>query len=426
MTSSLESFTTKRIKKVDHLILTKRKTMTTPFQKLQKLAQEKFASRAAHYDETATFPVKDFKELAAAGLLGPTIGKEYGGLGYDHHQGTIIELWKMTKEIAKANMAMARCWEGHANSMVLLNNIATEAQKQRWFKGVMEKGEIWSAWSGEPLAVAPHENQRFGTLLSKVPGGYMLSGNKVFCSSAPGADWAILLVNTAGRGGARHSGAGAATVLMIACKLSDSTITMDDRWWQPVGMRASVSYEVQFDQTFLPDENVIGYPGQYLAEDWQTRFTPHYTATFLGGAEAAYAYTLNYIKKQKKEQDPYIQHRIAKMSINIETAKLWLEQVSKLWGEGAIEEAKTAGNTARYLIEQLATETVNHAIHACGARSMIQPSALERIHRDLSFYTRHDNDDQVLAMVGRNALGLTHDKSFFNTTTTKEKMPIVK
>ena len=383
-------------------------------ERLKVLANEKFAGRAAHYDETATFPSQDFKELFEANLLGPTVSELYGGLGLGHHDGNILPLWMMTKEIAKANMAMARCWEGHANSMVLLNYIASEEQKKKWFSGVVEKGEIWSAWSGEPLAVAPHENQKFGTRLKKVDGGYILNGTKVFCSSAPGADWAILLVNTAGEGGARHSGAAAATVLMIACQLSDPSVTFDDKWWKPIGMRASVSYQVDFDDTFLPEENVIGYPGQYLKEEWQTRFTPHYAATFLGGAEAAFEHTLNYIKKQKKEGDPYIQHRIGKMSMNIETANLWLQKVAGLWEAGQEEEAKRAGNAARYLVEQLATETVNHAIHACGARAMIQPSPLERIHRDLSFYTRHDNDDQVLAMVGRSILDIDHDKSFFN------------
>ena len=383
-------------------------------EKLKVLAKEKFAGRAAQYDETASFPEEDFKDLFDANLMAPTVSGEYGGLGLGHHDGHIGSLWMMTKEIAKANMALARCWEGHANSMVLLNYIANPEQKKRWFEGVVHRGEIWSAWSGEPLAVAPHENQKFGTRLKKVKGGYLLSGSKVFCSSAPGADWAILLVNTAGEGGARHSGVAAATVLMIACKLSDSTVSFDDAWWQPIGMKASVSYHVKFDNTFLPDVNVIGYPGQYLAEDWQTRFTPHYAATFLGGAEAAYEHTLKYVKKQKKEQDPYIQHRIAKMSMNIDTANLWLWKVAGLWESGNDEGAKTAGNAARYLIEQLAAETVNHAIHACGARSMIQPSPLERIHRDLSFYARHDNDDQVLSMVGRSILGIDHDKSFFN------------
>jgi hypothetical protein len=44
---------------------------------------------------------------------------------------------------------------------------------------------------------------------------------------------------------------------------------------------------------------------------------------------------------------------------------------------------------------------------------LIRPSALERVYRDLSFYVRHDNDDQILATIGKSVLGLTHDPSFY-------------
>jgi len=52
-------------------------------------------------------------------------------------------------------------------------------------------------------------------------------------------------------------------------------------------------------------------------------------------------------------------------------------------------------------------------VRACGARSLNRPSALEQIHRDLSIYIRHDNDDQVLATVGRALLGKNFDASFY-------------
>ncbi|MEL6867726.1 MAG: acyl-CoA dehydrogenase family protein, partial [Bacteroidota bacterium] len=223
-----------------------------------------------------------------------------------------------------------------------------------------------------------------------------------------------LLVNPEGSGGARHAGKAGNTVMMMACDMRDDSISLDDAWWDPIGMRASVSFKVNFDQTFLSEKDVLGYPGQYLEEEWQTRFSPHYGATYMGGAEAAYELALNYIRKQNKQADPYIQHRVAKMHLNIETGKMWLQKVASLWESGQIDAAKNAGNSARYLLEQLATETVDHAVHACGARSMIRPSALERIYRDLSFYARHDNDDQVLAIVGKTVLGIDHDKSFFN------------
>jgi alkylation response protein AidB-like acyl-CoA dehydrogenase len=321
----------------------------------------------------------------------------------------------MTKELARADMALARCWEGHVNSQVLINALGDERQKDRWFQGIVERGDIWAAWSGEPQARIPGQKARFGTTVHPVKGGYQIDGTKVFATSAPSARWAILLVNTHGPGGARHSTA-VDGLLLLACDLTDPSVRFDESWWDPIGMRATVSYLVHFDQTFIPEENRLGQPGQYLREGWQTRFSPHYGATFLGGAEGAYEYALEYVASQEKAGDPYVQHRIATMALNLESSHLWLRRVADLWQAGNHSEARSAGNRARYLLEAWATDTVQQALHACGARGLIRPSPLERIYRDLSFYVLHDNADQVLATIGREILGQAHDASFFNPT----------
>ncbi len=381
--------------------------------KARALSQLHFIDRAERHDEEAVFPKQNFEDLKEAQFMALMADVQLGGHGISHQSGSINDQWQVTKEFAKADMAFARCWEGHSNAVLIINQIAKEEQKSRWFKGIVENGDIWTAWSGEPQVKKPGQKARFGTQIQELDDGYIVSGTKIFCTSAPGADWAILFVSPSGPGGARHN-SGDSDVIMLACPLDDPTIEFDDSWWNPIGMKASVSYLVRFNETFIPKENLIGYPGQYLKEDWQVRLTPQYAATFLGGAEAAFDYTLEYIKKQKRESDPYVQHRIAKMSMNIDTCNMWLQKTSDHWGRGEIEKAKLASNSSRYYIELLVTETVQHAIHICGARSMIKPSILERILRDLSFYSRHDNHDHVLATIGKSVLGETHDVSFFN------------
>ena len=376
------------------------------------LARERFAPRAACYDRTASFPREDFDDLHAAGLGAPTIPREHGGLGLGPFRGDSYTLWMMTKEIARADLSLARCWEGHANSLLLLDAMASPEQQARWFPGVVERGEKWVVWSGEPQARAPGEPAPFGTTLARVAGGWLVDGTKVFATSAGGAQWAILLVNTAGPGGARHT-TSPETLLMLACELSDASVELDGSWWDPIGMRGTVSHLARFRETFIPEENRIGGPGQYLSGGWQSAFAPHYAASFLGAAEGAYDYALEHLTTQGKGADPYVQQRVARMSIHLETAHLWLRHVARLWDEGRREEAQLAGSRARHLVEHLAEETVHHAIRACGARSLIRPSPLERILRDLTFYIRHDNDDQVLATIGKAVLGQPFDVSFY-------------
>lgn len=392
----------------------------TLVERISQLARDKFASRAACYDRTATFPTENFEDIFNAGLYAPAVPTEYGGLGLGH-QTDIFTLWMMTKELAKVDLSLARCWEGHANAQVIIAGMANESQKKRWFEGIVQRGEKWAAWSGEPQSQIPGQKVSLGTTIQVVDDGYILDGTKVFATSAPAAQWAVLLVNSTGTGGSRHSNSSPTSVLMLACDLSDPSVSFDDSWWQPIGMRGTVSYLVRFNQTFIPKKNVIGYPGQYVIEEWQTRFTPQYGAAFLGAAEGSYDYALAYIEKQKKGHDPYVQHRVAKAAINIDTMHFWLRQVATLWETGQELEAKQAGNRARYITEGLAVETVNDCIHACGARSLIQPSPLERIFRDLSFYVLHDNSDRVLSSIGQEILGQSFDRAYFNTHPTHQE-----
>ena len=376
------------------------------------LAADRFAPRAAEYDRLAAFPTDDFRDLFEAGLHAAAVPREHGGHGLGPYRRDVLTLWMMTREFARADLSLARCWEGHVNSVVLLDGLANEEQKSRWFDGIVNRGEIWVAWSGEPQVPAPGETVRFGTTVTEVPGGLVVDGTKVFSTSAGGAQWAILLVSLSGAGGARHA-ASPQDVLMVACDLSHPSVSFDSSWWNPIGMRATASHLARFDRTFIPSENVIGRAGQYLSEGWQTCFTPHYAASFLGAAEAAYLFAVDLIGRQRKGDDPFVQQHIGQMCVNVETGYLWLQHVARLWETGDYEAAKAAGSRARSLIETLAEDTVKRAIRACGARSLNRPSALERIYRDLSFYVRHDNADHILATIGGAILGREHDQSFF-------------
>ncbi len=385
----------------------------TLLERLNRLARTEFAARAARYDKEAIFPEENFADLFNSGFHSATVPIQFGGLGLGPLGEDALTLWMMTKEIAKADLSTGRCWEGHVNSMVILTAAASEEQQQRWFPGVVDRGEIWMAWSGEPQAPTPGQKARFGTRVREVDEGFIVDGTKAFCTGATGAHKAILLVNTAGPGGARHAGSSRDTVIMLACDLADPSISIDSSWWDPIGMRATVSHLVRFDQTLIPKKNLIGYPGQYLKEGWQTCFVPNYAASFLGAAEAAFDYALESVRTQDRSGDPDVQRHVAKMSNNIETSLLWLSRVARLWESKQIEKARMAGSRTRYLTEILAEDTVKRAIRVCGARCLNRPSPLERIYRDLSFYVKHDNSDQILATIGKTVLGEPHDQSFY-------------
>ncbi|MFI9203173.1 acyl-CoA dehydrogenase family protein [Streptomyces sp. NPDC053048] len=381
-------------------------------ERVAKLAREVFAARADGYDRRAAFPQEDFDDLFAAGVLGAAVPREYGGLGFGPHRRNTLPLWEITTSLATADLSLARCWEGHANCLTLIDALGTEEQKGRWFAGVVERGEKWAGWSGEPQASRHGEKRSFGTTLTPVDGGWTVRGSKAFATGATGAQWAVLLVDADGPGGARHAGGTGAGLMLLACDLSDPTVTVDGSWWDPIGMRATVSHVVRFDDTFVPREHLIGDPGSYFAGQWQTAFTPHYAASFLGAAEAVFTYAVAYLRHQHKSGDPYVQQRVGDMAVDLDTARLWLRHVAELWDSGERAGARIAGSRARHVIEHLTERTVRHCVRACGARSLMRPGPVERVLRDLTFYQRHDNDDHIVAMIGREVLGEQHDPSF--------------
>lgn len=381
---------------------------------LQRTAElaEQFAQRADEHDRTSAFPAADFDDLFTAGLNAPTVPVEYGGLGLGPFRRRAHPLWMMTAELAKVDLSLARCWEGHANGLMLVDALGDDTQRAQWFEGVVERGERWVVWSGEPQAPKPGEVRRFGTTLTRTDDGWIIDGKKAFATSAIGADWAILMVNPAGPGGARHLGGSDHSLLMLACQLTHPSITVDASWWNPIGMRATASHVVRFDHTPIPDAWSIGEPGAFLAGGWNATLLPHYAASFLGAAEGAYHYALEYLQRQAKGEDPYVQQRVGQMAVDIRTGHLWLSHVAALWDSDQREPAQLAGSQARQLIEYLSLATVDNTIRSCGARCLIRPSPVERILRDLTLYVRHDNNDHILATLGRVALGLVHDASF--------------
>lgn len=382
------------------------------------MASAGFKDRAERYDIETVFPHENIQDLRDAGMMAAPVDPALGGLGLNGEYGGLYTLWTMTREIAKVDLSFARCWEGHNNALMVLNGLATQSQKQRWFSELHETDVCWAAWSGEPQTMVPGQKAKVGTHLQRVSDGYVLTGNKLFATSAPGASHALLLVSLAGPGGAREASDGGRSVLLLACNLRDASVSFDDSWWDPIGMRSTVSYKVEFNDTFIPDSDCIGEVGAYISEGYQTMFTPHYAASFIGAAEGAFEFALEYIKSQGKQSDPYVQQHVARMHMNIDTVDLWLQRVAECGhtvdkSPDARTSAQSDASKIRYLSELLAEDCVKRCIKVCGARSLNKPSRLERAYRDLSMYVLHDNADHVLATIGRGILGLPTDEAFF-------------
>src|SRR5260370_30760905 len=110
-----------------------------------ELARTRFAPRAARFDAEAAFPLENYRDLHAAGLLGLTVPKAFGGIGADPLTYALCLV-----ELAKGCSATALTFNMHATVMTIVDTIASAEQKRRLFGEVVEGGKLVASLGGEP------------------------------------------------------------------------------------------------------------------------------------------------------------------------------------------------------------------------------------------------------------------------------------
>lgn len=372
-----------------------------------------FAARAGRYDRENQFPAENFAELRAHNFLALAIPEEYGGLGLGIDNGDPLTLWLITKNIAKGDNATGQCLQVHTNFTQFISVNGTAEQKQRYLGDVVKNGALMGGWGSEPpMVVLGQPARRSSSFAKRVQGGYIINGEKYYCTNAGAAKYGAVGFVVEG---ARDAAEG---MVMLMVDTTSPGVTIKPEWWSSAtGMRATVSHLVKFDNVFVGEAQAIGEPGDYVRTNFQAKLLPQFASNFLGGAEAALEFALEYLKSKQRLDDPYVQHYLADMRMNVQTITLWLFHTAWLWETGQVEQGQLAGHMYRCISEDLSGKVIHAAIQACGATSTMSLYPLERIHRDLTYYLKHENYDSIKATIGKAVAGLEYNagmKDFLN------------
>jgi alkylation response protein AidB-like acyl-CoA dehydrogenase len=194
----------------------------------------------------------------------------------------------------------------------------------------------------------------------------------------------------------------------------------DRDWWQPMGMRATASYKIDFTGVELDANDLIGQPGDYLRQPWLTAGVVRFAAVQLGGAAALFDLTRQYLQSLGRVDHPYQQERLGQMAIALETGQLWLrgaaDQIAaydpQFAGEPQSEHPHQArllaySNMMRTAIEQICMDTLQICQRSVGTRGLLPSHAIERVLRDLTLYLRQPAYDAAIAGVGAYVLAQT-------------------
>ena len=364
-----------------------------------KMARTRFAPRAAEHDAAATFPAENYRDLHAAGLLGLTVPKDYGGVGADPRTYALCLV-----ELAKGCSATALTFNMHSTVMSIVNTIASPKQKERYFTEVVQNGKLVASLGSEPGS-SFRERYVVQTRFEPVEGGYRVKGVKHFCSIGANADLYAVIGLIEGTTSAREG-------LMCAMIEREAGGIRVDPTWDSVGMRATRSDTLTFD-TLVDQEDVLGGVGAYLKADL-SGFGLGYAAVYLGIGQAAFDYILEHARTKAvspsttpMSHHPLVQRTLAEMATRLRAGQLLLTEAAETRMSGDAAAATIAINQAKYYCAEIGVWVTEQAMRLAGGRGILKSLPLERWHRDaLAGPVMPPANDRCLETVGKILCGL--------------------
>ena len=252
---------------------------------LLALAEElgpRFAARAERYDREASFPFENYADLRDAGLLGLCVPEKFGGKGADLKTYVLVSatLGKFCGSTALTfNMHVcSTMWPGLlADDLDMTRDQRAEHERYRGvhFERVVNKGAVYAQPFSEGGAAAAGKAP-FGTTATKVDGGWLVNGKKIFASLSGAANYyGVLCTENKPELSMRDT-----LYLAVPGDAPGVTITGD---WDPLGMRGTVSRTLVFKDVFVPDDGAMMPRGVYFqaASRWPHMFTT-LSPTYMG------------------------------------------------------------------------------------------------------------------------------------------------
>ena len=362
----------------------------------RRLARERFAPRAERHDREASFPFDDYADLRAAGFLGLCVPERYGGLGADYETYCLV-----AEQLAQGSGSTSLTFNMQCLTMLMVGVLAdamplSPAARERHeklraakFREVIEAGAFYGQPHSEPVEQGQTDTQlsmggrRFGTTARKVDGGYVVSGRKFFVSLAGCAPYfatpAILLAD----------GPWIERTLYLQVPRDAPGVSFPGDW-DPMGMRGTVSRDMQLQDVFVPDEGEVLPPGAFGAMyNAFPQLSPlTFGATFLGLMQAAYDGALAYLSGHMTgapglhTEAAVKGHAVAEMLFTLEgTRALYYRAISEA-RVGAPPDAVQRARAAHVSVQRGAVSVTQEAIRVCGGRGLLKRYPLERYARD--------------------------------------------
>jgi len=360
---------------------------------VRSLAREKFAPAAAEYDRSGAFPWANVKAINALGLNAMFIPERYGGapMSYAAYLGCV-------REISKACASTGGIWATNFHSMKPLIEFGSDEQKQRLLP-VMVQGGLGSLTITEPTA----GSDATGMTTRFAPEGdrILVNGAKTFITNGAHADLYLLF----GKWSEIEDSRASISALVLEKGTPGLRIMREE---DKMGLRASSTASLAFENCRVPRANLLGRPGDglkiLLASLNLSR--PSIAAHALGIARAAFEDAVAYINERRQSgrrivEFQGIQFMLADMATELAQCEAWLWHVARLIDGGATDfgiEASMLKLRASDLAMRIATDAVQ--LH--GGYGYCKDYRVERLMRDAKITQIWEGTNQIhRQLIGR-------------------------
>ncbi|KMY67340.1 acyl-CoA dehydrogenase [Desulfocarbo indianensis] len=339
----------------------------------RRFAQNEIAPIAAEYDREEKYPAEVCAKAAEVGLVAPIIPEEYGGPGYGFLEQALI-----TEELCRVDLGIGQCIEARCFGAQLILFNGSEEQKQRWLPPLVS-GEMCSAGAfTEPDAGTDVAASR--TKAVSEGDELVITGNKMFITNGTICDFFLVFCITEPEAAGRHS---RHSIVLVEADRPGITAS---KIHGKMGIRASDTAEVSFEQVRVPRANLVGEPGKgfhYLMHFFDVTRTS-VAAEGVGLAQGALDLALRYTRERQTFGRPLIenqglQFQLAEMATRIELSRLACHKAAWLVDQGKTDPKMNA--MAKYFAAESAVWAADKSLQMHGGYGYIDEYDIQRFYR---------------------------------------------
>lgn len=357
-----------------------------------QFAQEHIAPRAEEIDKRNSFPkdVNLWKLMGDFNLHGITAPEEYGGLGLGYLYHCIA-----LEEISRASGSVGLSFGAHSNLCInqLVRN-GNPDQKRKYLPKLISGEHVGALAMSEPNAGSDVVSMKCRA--DRVDGGYVLNGNKMWCTNGPVAQTLVVYAKT----DMAERSKGITAFIIEKGMTGFSTAQKLDK----LGMRGSDTCELVFENCFVPEENVLGQEGKgvYVMMSGLDLERLVLAAGPIGIMQACLDVALPYVRQREQFGRPigehqFIQGKVADMYTALQSSRSYVYSVARDCDNGNVDPKDCAG--VILCAAERATQVALQAIQCLGGNGYVNEYPTGRLLRDAKLYEIGAGTSEIRRMI---------------------------